>query len=145
MFLSPSQTPRFHFIIGSPPPVPSDFCFIMKKSLYKRFYTKIPNSATFDVKNGHYTVFLTNYFFRLAIPACSEPYLKVLIKSGLQPCRQFRSVVSLHFVITFIILCRPVYKNEKLHVFISQRFFLPFPHPFPLSQKTSPHLPGNSL
>ena len=68
MFLSPSQTPRFHFIIGSPPPVPSDFCFIMKKSLYKRFYTKIPNSATFDVKNGHYTVFLTNYFFRLAIP-----------------------------------------------------------------------------
>ena len=31
------------------------FRFIIKKSLYKRFYTKTPNSAIFDVENGHHT------------------------------------------------------------------------------------------
>ena len=50
-----------------PPPDPSDFCFIMKKSLYKRFYTKTPNSATFDVENGHHSPFSCHSKFRLAI------------------------------------------------------------------------------
>ena len=51
-----------------PHPNPSDFRFIMKKSLYKRFYTKTPNSATFDVENGHHSPFSCHSKFRLAIP-----------------------------------------------------------------------------
>ena len=44
--------------IEKPTPDSSDFRFIMKKSLYKHFYTKTPNSVTFDVENGHHTPFL---------------------------------------------------------------------------------------
>ena len=58
MFLKPSQALHFRFIIEKPTPDSSDFRFIMKKSLYKHFYTKTPNSATFDVENGHHTVFI---------------------------------------------------------------------------------------
>ena len=68
MFLKPNQAPHFHFIIRKPPPDPSDFRLIMKKSLYKRFYTKTPNSATFDVENGHHSPFSCHSKFRLAIP-----------------------------------------------------------------------------
>ena len=60
MFLKPSQTLYFRFIIGRTPPNPSDFRFIMKKSLYNRFYTKTLFQAHFYVFPGHHTVFLTN-------------------------------------------------------------------------------------
>ena len=60
IFLTANDAPYFRFIIGSPPPAPSDFRFIMKKSLYKRFYTKTPFPAHFHVFPGHHTAFLTN-------------------------------------------------------------------------------------
>lgn len=47
-----------------PPSSPSDFCFIMKKLLYKRFYTKTSNSTTFDVWNAPHTVLLCHQKFR---------------------------------------------------------------------------------
>ena len=58
--LKPSQTLDFSFIIGNYPPDPSDFRFIMKKSLYNCFYTKTLFQAHFYVFPGHHTVFLTN-------------------------------------------------------------------------------------
>lgn len=64
---SRNQALDFSFIIEEPPPNPSDFRFVMKKSLYKHFYTKTSNSAIFDVENGPYTVFPTNQFLRVAI------------------------------------------------------------------------------
>ena len=96
MSLKPSQASHFRFIIGEPPPDPSDFRFIMKKSLYKRFYTKTPNSATFDVENGHHSPFSCHSKFRLAIPRYlySPPYrpLPIFLPHSVQkPTKQKNS------------------------------------------------------
>ena len=60
ILFSSNQSLDFSFIIGEFPPTPSDFGFIMKKSLSNLFYTKTPDSAIFDVENGSYIVFPTN-------------------------------------------------------------------------------------
>ena len=70
----------------------------MKKSLYKRFYTKTPNSATFDVENGHHSPFSCHSKFRLAIPL----YFLSLYNGGIDAqnthFQSNKSLNELHFL-----------------------------------------------